>query len=129
MMFSIWPWDRQRRCAVCTPPLSKQLLAPLPFPMVCAELPHRRYLSVILYTDCEVSACRTDHSVFQKSLEGFYQESGRAGRDGKDSDCVLYYRPQDAAHISAVTSSEKEGQTKRRSLSGHLILLLTETCS
>ena len=45
----------------------------------------------------------------------------------KGSDFVLYYRPQDAAHISAVTSSEKEGQTKHRSLSGHLILLLTET--
>jgi hypothetical protein len=25
MVFSFWPWNRQRRCAVCTPPLGKRL--------------------------------------------------------------------------------------------------------
>lgn len=43
----------------------------------------------------------------------FQQESGRAGRDGKDSDCILYFRPQDASRLSALVCGELEGQGKR----------------
>ncbi|EJD05581.1 ATP-dependent DNA helicase [Fomitiporia mediterranea MF3/22] len=51
-----------------------------------------------------------------KSLEGYYQESGRAGRDGRDSDCLLYFRPQDASRLSALVCGELEGQGKLRDI-------------
>lgn len=49
------------------------------------------------------------HHTMCKSMESFYQESGRAGRDGKRADCILLYRFQDIFRLSTVIFSEYEG--------------------
>ena len=36
------------------------------------------------------------HLALPKSVEQFYQEAGRAGRDGQPADCILLWRKQDA---------------------------------
>lgn len=44
-----------------------------------------------------------------KSMENYYQESGRAGRDGKRAECILLYRMQDIARITTMGFTEHTG--------------------
>jgi ATP-dependent DNA helicase RecQ len=48
-----------------------------------------------------------------KTLEGYYQQTGRAGRDGKFSRCVLLYGHSDLAMSSNKEEDELQGLVRR----------------
>jgi len=59
------------------------------------------------------------HYDLPKNIEGYYQETGRAGRDGLPADCILLFSPGDVAkqiHFLDEITDQNEKQTAHEQL-------------
>ncbi|XP_034239808.1 Bloom syndrome protein homolog isoform X2 [Thrips palmi] len=47
------------------------------------------------------------HQTMPKSVEGYYQETGRAGRDGRLSHCITFYKYEDSIRLRSMIESDQ----------------------
>lgn len=66
------------------------------------------------------------HCGMPKSLENYQQESGRAGRDGLDADCVLFYSMADYARWKATID---DASAKSRAVSYDTLRAMVNYCT
>jgi ATP-dependent DNA helicase RecQ len=51
------------------------------------------------------------HTSMPRSIEAYQQETGRAGRDGLEAECVLLNHPQDYVRLKSMLESPRDGRT------------------
>ncbi|EXJ75786.1 uncharacterized protein A1O5_00293 [Cladophialophora psammophila CBS 110553] len=67
------------------------------------------------------------HHTIPKSLEGYYQETGRAGRDGGRAGCYLYYGYGDTTSIKRMIE-KGDGDWQQKERQKHLLRNVVQFC-
>ncbi|KAG9738320.1 ATP-dependent DNA helicase, partial [Aureobasidium melanogenum] len=68
------------------------------------------------------------HHTIPKSLEGYYQETGRAGRDGAESDCYLFYGTHDLFTLRKMIDENESGSKEQKDRQHDMLRRVAQFC-